>query len=162
MKQILGSLAALMLTCSAALAVQPTPTPIVAPETGENSQFSDEVFNMARMKAGQCTATVSVSGSAGSATCNGATGILSLTTATAGASGATPSVLTITNSKVQAGDSVQCTTDQTGITAGAVITCSVAVTANTLTISILDASVTAMTSSSMKVMFAVFTKGNLN
>jgi L-serine deaminase len=155
---------AAVLVASAAYAANVTLTPIVPPtETGENSLSSQQVVDMARLKPGSCSATIAISTSAGSGTCNGAMGILSVTTATAGASGTSPSVITLNDSKVQVGDMVDCTPDQTGATSGAVLTCNAHVgSAGVITLSIYDGSATAMTSSSVTLEFMVFTQGNSN
>ena len=157
------SAAALLLTCGLAWAVQEgTKTPIAAGETGENSLSQGEVFNVARFKPGLGTLSVTVSGAAAAGTLNTAAGIITAATATAGASGTAPTVITLTNNKVQAGDLVLCVMDQTGITAGAVITCSPHVTASTIAFTLADASVTAMTSSTIILYYLVVTKGNPN
>lgn len=162
-KLLLGVVAAIGLACGVAYALQGTPTPLVAPETGENSLSQAEVFNMARIKPGMCTVSITISGAAGSGTCNGASGIITLAAATAGASGTNPSVVTLTNNKIQTTDIVLCGVDQNGVTSGAVLTCSAHITAaNTVALSVLDGSSTAMTSSAMKLFFVVLTSGNPN
>lgn len=141
-----------------------TPTPIVAPnESGEWDAMQAQVVDMARFKPGQGTATCAVSGAACSATVNNASGILTVTSATAGASGTAQTVMTITDNKVQVGDAILCSVDQNGATAGAVITCLPHITAaGTFTINLADASVTALTSSTLTVSFLVLTQGNPN
>ena len=162
--RLISALLAGSLFCSPAFAIERTPTPIVAPtELGETSIDQQNIVNVARLKPGFGTATCAVSGAACAATINNAAGIVTFTTATAGASGTSPSVGTITDNKVGANDAILCSTDQNGITSGAVITCSAHITAaGTFTISLFDASVTAMTSSTLKVSFLVITSGNPN
>jgi hypothetical protein len=159
------SLAALMLAVIGAIAfaANVTLTPIVPPnETGEDSLRSQQVVNMARLKLGMGTVTIAISGSAGAGTLNFASGTITLTAATAGASGATPSVVTLTNNKVQAADIVQCSVDQTGATAGSVLVCNAHVTANTITFTIYDATPTALTSSTVLINYELITNGNPN
>lgn len=147
-----------------AFAANVTLTPIVTPnETGENSASSQQVLDFARIKLGFGTATIAVSGSTGSGTINNAVGLITLTAATAGASGATPSVITVNNNKVQVGDAVQCSADNNGATAGAVLVCSSHITsAGVLTLSLYSATPTALTSSTIAVNFEVLTAGNPN
>jgi hypothetical protein len=164
MKRI--ALASLLLAafCQAALAANATNTPIVPPtETGENSSMQQQVVDMARIKLGFGTTTIAVSGSAGSGTLNFAAGIVTLTAATTGASGATPSVITLNNSKVQVGDFVQCTADQTGATAGSVLVCNAHIaSAGVITLSLYSATPTALTSSTIALNFEILTQGNPN
>jgi hypothetical protein len=117
---------------------------------------------MARFKLGSGTLTSAVAGSAASGTLNSASGAWTLTSATAGASGATPTVATLTNSKVQAGDIVICEIDQTGATAGSVLSCNPHVTASTIAFSVYSATPTALTASTIVLYFMVLTKGNPN
>lgn len=158
------SAAFVLATSIAAFAANRTPTPIVPPtETGEWDAMQQQVVDVARLKVALGTGTCAVSSSACSVTVNNAAGLLTVTAATAGASGATPSVLTVTDSKVQVGDQIFCSVDQNGATAGAVITCTPHITAaGTFTISLYDASVTALTSSTLTVNFLVNTQGNPN
>ena len=121
-----------------AYAANITLTPIVGPtETGENSLGSQQVTDMARVKPGFCTATATGSGAAAgteTATCNGALAqvtTVSLTIATVGAL----NTVTITDSKVQAGDACVATADTTGAAAtSAVFVQTCKVSANTLTV----------------------------
>jgi hypothetical protein len=147
-----------------AYAANRTPTPIVPPtETGEWDAMQQQVVDMARFKPGQGTGTCAISASACAVTVNNASGIVSVTAATAGASGTTQSVMTVTDNKVQVGDAILCSVDQSGATAGAVITCLPHITgAGTFTINLADASVTALTSSTLTVWFLVMTAGNPN
>jgi hypothetical protein len=161
---VIGLLIGIGIYQLAVFAANITPTPVVGPnETGENSQSSQQIVDMARIKLGFGTATISISGSAGSGTLNNAAGIITLTTATAGASGATPSVVTLNNNKVQVGDIVQCTADQTGATAGSVLVCNAHVaSAGVVTLTLYDATPTALTSSTVVLNFEVITQGNPN
>lgn len=177
MKRLLLALLGAAAVVTVAYAIQPTPTPIIGgpagTETGEESLPAASVLNMARFKPGQCApAAVAVAGGAATVTCNGASGIISLTAATAGASGVTPTVVTVNNTKAQGvwnstvaplPDGVQCTVDQTGVTAGAVLICSPRITASgVLTLTILNGSATAMTASAVRVVFLITTSGNVN
>jgi hypothetical protein len=165
MRRILfGAFAAALFATVAYATVEGTKTPIVLPaESGENSIEQGEVFNVARLKPGFGTGTCAVSGSACAVTINNAAGLITATTATAGASGATQTVMTVTNNKVGANDFILCSVDQNGATAGAVVTCLPHITAaGTFTINLADASVTALTSSTLKVNFLVITSGNPN
>jgi len=146
-----------------AYAANITLTPIVGPtETGENSLGSQQVTDTARLKPGMGTLPITVSGAAGSGTLNTAAGIITLSAATAGASGATPTVITLTDSKIQAADLLLCTVDQTGATAGSVLVCNGHATAGGATLTLYDASSTALTSSTVIVNFFVLTNGNPN
>lgn len=153
-----------LLVASVAMAANRVPTPIVPPtETGEYDAMQQQVVDVARFKPGNAAATCAISGAACSITANAASGTIAVTTATAGASGTAPSVMTVTDNKVQVGDGILCGVDQNGITAGAVITCTSHITAaGTFTLTLSDASVTAMTSSSLTVWFLVMTQGNPN
>lgn len=161
---LLGAFAAACFATAAYAVVEGTKTPIVIPaETGENSYEQGEVFNVARLKPGSGTGTCAVSGAACSVTINNAAGLVTVTSATAGASGTSQTVMTVTDNKVQVGDMILCSVDQNGATAGAVITCLPHITgAGTFTINLADASVTALTSSTLTVNFMVITKGNPN
>ena len=132
-------------------AIQTTPTPIVPPtELGETSIDQQNIVNMARLKLGFGTVAITVAASTGSGTLNNAAGIITLSAATAGASGATPSVITLNNNKAQIGDVVQCSPDQTGATAGSVLTCNSHVgSAGVITFTLYDATPTALTSSTV-------------
>ena len=163
MKRFLLGVAVLLFSSALAWGVtEGTKTPPVGGESGEDSLHQGEVFTVARIKPGMGTATFAVSGAAASGTLNTASGAVTLTATTAGASGASPTVLTLTNNKVQAGDIVFCEVDQTGATAGTVLECNPHVTAGTVTFSIYSATPTALTSSTVIVYFFVLTKGNPN
>lgn len=163
MKRFLPTLAALLAISAAAWAIEATNTPIVGPtENGENKAGQQQVTDMARLKLGFGTLAITVSGSAGSGTLNNASGIITLSAATTGISGATPTVITLTDNKIQAGDFVDCTIDQTGATAGTVLACSAHATANQIVFSIYSATPTALTSSTILLEFATFTQGNPN
>jgi hypothetical protein len=164
MKRFVASALALLFLGTAAWAVsEGTKTPVVnPPESGENSLSQGEIFNMARLKIGMGTVTSAVSASAASGTLNSAAGAWTLTAATAGASGATPTTATLTNSKVGANDIVVCEIDQTGATAGSVLSCNPHVTAGTITFKIYSATPTALTSSTIILYYVVLTSGNPN
>jgi hypothetical protein len=165
MKRFLFGAFAAVTLITAALAAVRTPTPIVPPtETGEWDAMQQQIVDMARFKPGLTTvASTAVVASAAAVTANTAAGIIPLTAATAGASGATPTVVTVTDSKVQAADTVLCSVDQTGATAGAVITCLPHISAaGTFTLTLADASVTALASSPLTVSFLILTNGNPN
>lgn len=167
MKRFLPIVWAAFLVCAIAglsYAANVTLTPIVPPtETGENSLGSQQVTDTARIKVGLGTGTCAISGAACSVTVNNAAGLITVTSATAGASGTAQSVMTVTDNKVQVGDQIFCSVDQNGATAGAVITCLPHITgAGTFTINLADASVTALTSSTLTVNFFVNTQGNPN
>jgi len=162
-RRLLALAAAGVLVASAAYAANITLTPIVPPtETGENSLGSQQVTDMARFKLGMGTVAITVSGSAGAGTCNFAACIITLSAATAGASGATPTVITLTDSKVQAADIVLCTVDQTGATAGAVLVCNSHEAAGSATLTLYDASATALLSSTVVLNIVTVTNGNPN
>jgi hypothetical protein len=154
----------MLFSAGAAMAANITLTPVVPPtETGEKSDASQQIMDFARIKLGFGTATIAISSSAGSGTLNNAVGLITLTAATAGASGATPSVITVNDSKVQVGDAVQCSADSTGATAGAVLVCNAHVTsAGVITLTLYSATPTALTSSTVVLNFEVLTAGNPN
>lgn len=153
------------LVIGAAFAANVTPTPIVPPnETGENSEASQQVFNMARFKPGLCTATATGSGAAAGAqtvTCNGAWAQITTVTLTIATVGALNTV-TVTNNKVQAGDGCQATVDATGAAAtSAVFVQSCAASANTLTV-ILTNILAVSPAAAVKINLLVTTSGNPN
>jgi hypothetical protein len=164
MKKFFGSVAAIALLCGVAYALQGTPTPRVTPESGENSQFQDQVLNMARVKVGMCTATATGSGAAAgtqTATCNGGAGSVTTVTLTLATVGALNTV-TITNSKVNAGDICIAMIDPLATAAGAApeaMSCKVA--ANTLTIIIVN-NLAVSPAGPINVNFLVITAGNPN
>jgi hypothetical protein len=164
MKKFLLASVAILGACGIAWALQSTPTPIVAPETGEASQHQAEVLDMARFKPGMCTTTATGSGAAAgteTATCNGASGqvtTVTLTIATVGAK----NTLTITNNKVGAGDACIATLDPLATAAGALpVVANCSVTANTLTI-ILSNLLAVSPAGAVEVAFLVLTSGNPN
>jgi hypothetical protein len=163
-RNLLIGVAALLLTCGLAWAVTETTktTVVTPPEVGENSLSQGEIFNVARLKTGFGTKSTAVSGAAAADTINSASGIWTLTAATAGASGATPTVATLTNSKVGANDMVLCSVDNNGATAAAVLVCAPHVTANTVVFTIYSPGTTALLSSTIKIGFLVVTSGNPN
>lgn len=164
MKKFLIGVSALAIASGVAWALQSTPTPIVAPETGEASQHQAEVLDMARFKPGMCTVTATGTGGAGgtgSATCNGASGqvtTVTLTLATVGAK----NTITVTNNKVGAGDACIATLDPLSTAAGAApIVASCGVTANTLTI-IVSNLLAVSPAGPVEIAFLVLTSGNPN
>jgi hypothetical protein len=162
MKKFLLAVGAFFGMFGLAWALQTTLTPLVAPETGENSLSQAEVFNVARLKTGLCTVSVTVSGATAAGTCNGASGIITSAATTAGASGATPSVITLTNSKVGANDLVLCQLDKLAGAAASALVCNTHNTANTIVFTIQSASTTALTSATIEINFLVITSGNPN
>lgn len=142
-----------------------TLTPIVGPtETGENSAGAQQVTDMARLKVGMGTLSASGGPTAFTGTLNFAAGIITLPSATVAASGSNSTTMTLTNSKVQAGDEVQCTIDSTNSApAGATPFCaSVKVSAGQIIFVISDASATAMTAANLFVHYIINTQGNPN
>lgn len=164
MKRLFLGVVAALAVSFAAYAANVTLTPIVPPtETGENSLGAQQVTDTARLKLGLGTGTCAVSAAACAVTINSAAGLITVTAATAGASGATQTVMTVTDNRVQVGDQIFCSVDQNGATAGAVVTCLPHITAaGTFTINLADASVTALTSSTLTVNFMINTQGNPN
>ncbi|TAL08282.1 MAG: hypothetical protein EPO02_13345 [Nitrospirae bacterium] len=148
----------------AAAALNITLTPVVPPtENGENSSSAQQIVDFARIKLGFGTTTIAISGSAGTGTLNNAAGLITLTSATAGASGATPSVVTLNDNKVQTTDAVQCNADSTGATAGAVLVCNAHITsAGVVTLTLYSATPTALTASTVVLSMEVLTSGNPN
>jgi hypothetical protein len=163
MKRLLLALPA-MAVVGYALALQGTLTPPVPPETGEDSLHQAEIFNMARLKVGLCTATATGSGAAAgteTATCNGGSGSVTTVTLTFAAVGALNTV-TITNSKVNLGDICMVTVDPLATAAGAApeaMSCKVA--ANTLTVILIN-NLAVSPAGPVNVNFLVITKGNPN
>ena len=159
-----GGLALACILSLFAYAANITNTPIVPPnETGENSSMSQQVVDMARLKMGFGTATIAVSGSAGTGTVNNAAGIVTLTAATTGASGLTPTVITLNNNKVQVGDFVQCNPDNASGTAQAILVCNAHIaSAGVITLTLYSATPTALTSSTIPLTFEIITAGNPN
>lgn len=164
LKRLAPALAALLVASGIAWAVvQGTPTPIVAPESGEDSLHQGEVFNMARIKPGQCVATGAGTANAQTATCNGASGVVTSGLAFTLVSGAGASgTMVITNNKVQAGDICIALIDDNGATAASLLEVTgCTVTASTLTLKVVNNFTTANTVAP-KFQFVVFTKGNPN
>lgn len=165
MKRILSALAAIVCAGALAYAANVTPTPIVGPnETGEWGAMQQQIVDVARFKPGMCSTTASGSGAAGgteTATCNGAAGqvtTVSLTIATVGAL----NTVTITNSKVQAGDACIATLDPLAAAAtSAPFVLSCHVTANTLTV-IISNVLAVSPASAVEIDFLVLTQGNPN
>lgn len=160
-----GGLALACVLSYLAWAANITPTPIVGPtETGEWSAMQQQVVDIARLKPGLCTATATGSGAAGgteTVTCNGAWAqitTVSLTIATIGAL----NTVTVTNSKVQAGDGCVATVDATGAAAtSAVFVQTCEVSASTLTI-ILTNILAVSPAAPVKINAMVLTQGNPN
>jgi len=169
MKRILLGALAVAAIVTAAYALQPTPTPPIAPETGEESGAAASVVNVARLKLGQGALSLTVASSAASGTLNNASGVITLASATAGASGATPTTVTLTNSKAQAGDLIFCDVDQTGAPAAAVVLCNSHIQAvgggaggGQIVFTIQSATPTALTATTITLYYLVVTKGNPN
>lgn len=150
--------------CSYGFAANRTPTPIVGPnETGEWDAMQQQVVDMARMKPGSCTATTTgAEPNFTAVACNGAAGAVTTNTNVTVAAVGGKDTVTITNTKVQAGDFVQCTLDSTGAAAGSTPVCTaVVVTAGQIVFTISNLTTTSP-AAALKVYFAVFTQGNPN
>lgn len=162
MKRFLTIMALLYAGLGVALAANVTPTPIVGPtETGENSLGAQQVTDFARIKIGSCTTTTTGAEPSFSATCNGASGAITTNTNVTKVSGAVD-LITVTNSKIQAGDFVQCTVDNTGAAAAAAAICSAAaVSTNQVIFQITNASATSP-AHTLTIYFLVMTQGNPN
>lgn len=100
-----------------AFAVQTTPTPPVAPEDGENSSSQSQIVDVARLKIGFGTITAGGTAAAATATLNFASGQVTWPANLTIVSNA-QATLTLTDSKIQAGDIVQGWLDDTGAAAG--------------------------------------------
>jgi hypothetical protein len=155
-------LSLLLASIGMARAANVTLTPIVPPtETGENSLQAQQVVDMARLKVGTCSATTAGAEPTFTATCNGASGIITLNANMTKVSGALDNV-TVTNSKVQAGDMVQCTLDSTGAAAAAAPVCSaVQVAAGSIVFQLTNVSATSP-AANIKFYFLINTQGNPN
>lgn len=143
----------------AAHAANVTLTPVIGPtETGENSAPAQQVMDMARMKPGSCTVSIAA---AGSGTCNGAAGAITVTSVSMAVTTGSAAV-TVANSKVQAGDFVQCTVDATGATANSIPFCaSATVSAQQIIFKLANVG-SATESANLTMYFLVFTQGNPN
>jgi hypothetical protein len=164
MKRLLLACVPLLVLAGVAWALQSTPTPVVPPETGETSNVQDQIMDMARLKVGMCKTTATGSGAAAgtqTATCNGGSGSVTTVTMTFAAVGALNTV-TVTNSKVNAGDICMVTVDPlttTGTAAPEAMSCRV--TANTLTILLIN-NLAVSPAGPINVNFLVVTTGNPN
>lgn len=145
-----------------ALAANVTLTPIVGPtETGENSLGAQQVTDMARLKVGSCTVTTTGSSNANSGTCNGAAGVVTTNSISIAVTTGTAAI-TITNSKVQAGDMVQCEVDATGATASSRPFCASAqVSAGQIVFTLANLG-SATETANLLIYFLVNTQGNPN
>jgi hypothetical protein len=160
------SIAAFLLAAvaSIAFAANITLTPIVPPtETGENSAGSQQVTDMARMKPGSCTATTTgAEPNFTAVACNGAAGAVTTNANVTIAAVGGKDTVTITNTKVQAGDFVDCQLDSAGAAAGSTPTCTaVVVTAGQIVFTISNLTATSP-AAALKLYFMVFTAGNPN
>ena len=162
MKRLLFAGVAMLVVATAAWALQNTPTPIVnPPETGEFSGVQDQVVDMARLKVGSGTLTAGGSATAATGTLNFASGVVTWPANLTIISNAT-ATLTLTNSKVQAGDVVFGMIDSTGAAAGSVPeVASVQVSAGQVVFVLTNASATSP-AIPVKVYYLVVTKGNPN
>jgi hypothetical protein len=164
MKRLLLACVPLLVLAGVAWALQSIPTPVVPPETGENSNVQDQIMDMARLKVGMCKTTATGSGAAAgtqTATCNGGSGSVTTVTMTFATVGAL-NVVTITNSKVNAADICMATVDPlatTGTAAPEAMSCKV--TANTLTITLIN-NLAVSPAGPINVNFLVVTTGNPN
>jgi hypothetical protein len=158
---IAAGLTSILGCISVAWAIQSTPTPLVAPETGEASIHQAEILDMARFKPGQCTLTTTGSEAAQTGTCNGASGVITSGFTVTVVSNAVD-VMTITNSKVQAGDICIAMVDDTGAAAASVLeAASCRVSASQILVRLTNASATSPAVAA-KVYFLIATKGNPN
>lgn len=151
-----------LLSAAVAFGAETSVTPPIGSETGQESRFQAMIVDMARIKLGHGTLSLTVSASAAAGTLNTASGKITLATATAGASGATPTTVTLTNSKAFAASLVMCGIDFTGATAGAVPTCSAAPAAGSIVFTISNGSSTALLSSTIVLSYILITSGNPN
>lgn len=165
MKRFIAALLAGSLAFApAAFAIQNTPTPIVGPtELGETSIDQQNIVNVARIKPGSCTATTTgAEPNFTAVACNGAAGVVTTNANVTIAAVGGKDTVTITNTKVQAGDMVQCTLDSTGAAAGSTPLCTAAVvTAGQVVFTISNLTATSP-AAALKLYFMVDTKGNPN
>lgn len=142
-------------------AAQTAREPLVGRETGEDSTLQSSVFNAARLKLGFCTATTTGSEAAQTATCNGASGVI-----TSGFNITVVSnnrdVITVTNNKVTVGDACIAMIDDTGANGASLpeIT-SCRVSANTIVLTVVNPTSTSAAATA-KFQFVILTAGNPN
>lgn len=155
MKRILSALAAIVCAGALAYAANVIPTPIVGPtETGENGLGAQQVTDMARFKLGFGTVT-----GASPQTLNFAAGVV--TTNSLATAASTSTTYTLNNTKVQAGDAVQCTIDP--LTSTGTPVCSGAhVTAGSIVFTIANVATATALNAPINIMFMVVTQGNPN
>lgn len=163
MKRLLLALLSAVAVVSISYAIQPTRTPPVPPtETGEDSLHSGEIFNMARVKPG-FTQNTTAAGTAAAATltANTAAGSVTWPAPLTVVSNAV-ATLTVTDSKVQAGDAVLCMVDSTGAAAGSVPEASSVQVSNGSFVCVLTNASATSPAVAVKVYWLVLTQGNPN
>lgn len=149
------ALAALTLVAGAALALDVNRTPLVSPESGQFSERGAQVVSAARLQVGTGTGTCV----SNAVTINKASGVITTEALTTAA--AATQAITLTNSKIQAGDMVIATADPNGST-GTVTVANVAVSAGSAVILLQNIHASVALNAAVKIMFFVVTKGNPN
>lgn len=152
MRRSLIAIAALAFAV-AAQAAEPTRTPSVGQETGENSAASAQIVDMARVKPGFGIAT------GNTVTINNASGIVTTASLTT-AAGATQAI-TVNSTKIQAADAVLATVSPNGST-GTPVVANVTVTAGQAVVLLQNIHASVALNAAVKVMFLVVTNGNPN
>lgn len=137
-----------------------TKTALVGQEKGECSQFEDQIMDVARLKPGAGTVTSTGTSSAQTATLNAACGVITTGATTLSVAQDATATVTLTNSKVQAGDMVLAMVDATGASAGSQpFIANVVVSAGSVVFTIGNPASTTL-GTGVKIYFLVITAGN--